>query len=180
MKRVFKIFWMWDYEKEEKWLNDMSHQGWQLQRYTPFVYHFQQGEPDAYQYCLEFMAPQGGSKGMEDYLQFLAESGIECVGRYFSWGYFRRENDGTPFELFSDTASRVAHLDRMLTLIAVILFLLGYSGISFFLRGLKEGFSPLTIAILTFYAVVVVYAGGGALGLLRKRKEILAEKMYKD
>ena len=96
MKRVFKIFWMWDYEKEEKWLNDMSHQGWQLQRYTPFVYHFKQGEPDAYQYCLEFMAPQGGSKGMEDYLQFLAESGIECVGRYFSWGYFRRENDGQP------------------------------------------------------------------------------------
>ena len=125
MKRVFKIFWMWDYEKEEKWLNDMSHQGWQLQRYTPFVYRFEQGEPDAY----------------------------------------------------SDTASRVAHLDRMLTMIAVILFLLGYSGISFFLRGLKEGFSPLTIAVLTFYAVVVVYAGGGALGLLRKRKEMLADKM---
>lgn len=181
MKRVFRIFWAWNYEKEEKWLNDMSRQGWQLQKYTPFVYHFVRGEEGEYQYCLEFMDSRGGSRGMEDYLQFLRDSGIECVGRHYSWGYFRRKNDGTPFELFSDIASRVAHLDRILTLMGTFLFLLGYSFVSFFLTGLDEGFSLGRVLILFgLYLPALILGGSGILGLLRKRKDMVKEKMYRD
>lgn len=29
-KTVFKLFFVWDFEKEERWLNEMAQEGWAL------------------------------------------------------------------------------------------------------------------------------------------------------
>ena len=29
-KTVYKFWFVWDYDKEEKWLNDMAREGWAL------------------------------------------------------------------------------------------------------------------------------------------------------
>lgn len=29
-KTVFKLFFVWDFEKEERWLNEMAQEGWVL------------------------------------------------------------------------------------------------------------------------------------------------------
>ena len=30
MKRVFKWFWVWEFEKEDMWLNSMAADGWRV------------------------------------------------------------------------------------------------------------------------------------------------------
>lgn len=44
-KIIHRTFFVWNFEKEIDWLNDMSRQGWQLCRAGFFVYEFEQGEP---------------------------------------------------------------------------------------------------------------------------------------
>jgi hypothetical protein len=29
-KKIWKWFWVWDFEKEERWLNQMAMEGWVL------------------------------------------------------------------------------------------------------------------------------------------------------
>ena len=106
-KVVHKAFLLWDWEKEAAWLNEMSRRGWQLKRVGWCSYEFEPGEPGRWQYQLEML-----QKDDPDYLAFLEDTGIQVVGRLFSWVYLRRENDGTPFELFSDTDSILRHMDR--------------------------------------------------------------------
>ena len=40
MKKVFKMFLYTDYQKEEKWLNLMSQNGWNLLDKKGFIYYF--------------------------------------------------------------------------------------------------------------------------------------------
>lgn len=56
MKRVIhKWFWVWDFEKEEKWLNDMSTRGLQLSGVGLCKYVFEEGTPGEYSYRLELL-----------------------------------------------------------------------------------------------------------------------------
>jgi hypothetical protein len=36
-KKVYKLFFVWEYDKEEKWLNKMSAEGWQLRKQLKMV-----------------------------------------------------------------------------------------------------------------------------------------------
>ena len=121
IRNEFRFWAAWDYELEEMWLNHMAQQGWHLLRVTMGTYYtFEKGEPGAYQYRLEMLDE---SKG-EQYLSFMEEAGIEKIGGYLWWVYFRKKNDGTPFELFSDVKSRIAHLQRIKKLMDTLKILL--------------------------------------------------------
>ena len=47
-KKVTKWYWVWDYEKEELWLNAMAQEGWTLQRIGFCTYYFERTEPGEY------------------------------------------------------------------------------------------------------------------------------------
>ncbi len=112
MKKVCKLFMAWQFEEEEQWLNQMSRQGWQLEKTNGLLYTFQQGGMDKYQYRVQMVDSLSKSG---DYLQFLSEAGIEHVGTCFNglWIYLRKQNNGEPFELFSDTTSQLHHLQKI-------------------------------------------------------------------
>lgn len=112
-KTVSKMFFIWDWEEEERWLNEMAAQGWHFVKYNfPFRYTFEQGEPNAYQYQLQAMEHRIGSHEGQAYLAFLRELNIEMVWSYLFWAYLRKPNDGRPFELFSDVQSKMKHMRR--------------------------------------------------------------------
>ena len=112
-KTVTKWLFIWDWEEEERWLNEMSAQGWHFVKYAfPFRYTFEQGEPGAYQYRLQALNDRLGTKDTQDYLAFLHDLDIEFVDSYFFWVYLRKANDGKPFELFSDVESKIRHMRR--------------------------------------------------------------------
>lgn len=146
-KTVFRFQFMWDYDKEEAWLNAMSAKGWQLVQPGVFFFKFEQGEPNRYRYAIEFLDDAG--RKADDYLTFLEETGIEIVGRKLRWVYYRKADDGKPFEIFSDAESKTIHLKRMLTLLVVFLCLEAFFAVRNWIDYItKPDARTLTMAVL--------------------------------
>ena len=83
-KTVFKLFFVWDFEKEERWLNEMAQEGWVLDNTGFSFYTFVLCEPGEYIIRLE-MNPSS------DYRAFVKELGAEYIGGFINWVYFRRK-----------------------------------------------------------------------------------------
>lgn len=94
-KTVFKLFFVWDFEKEERWLNEMAQEGWVLDNTGFSFYTFVRCEPGEYIIRLE-MNPSS------DYRAFVKELGAEYIGGCVNWVYFRRKAELGSFELLSD------------------------------------------------------------------------------
>jgi hypothetical protein len=109
-KTVRKIFFVWEYEKEEQWLNEMSKQGWQLTKATFGKFRFESGTPDEYTYRLELLDKSLSSKENTSYLNFLQDTGIEMVGECRQWIYLRCKTANGGFEPTNRTLYTLTHL----------------------------------------------------------------------
>lgn len=105
-KTVRKWFWVWDYEKEEQWLNAMAMEGWTLVGVGFCTYRFRADAPGAYTVRMEMHPPEA------EYLRFMEETGAEYIGRIGQWLFFRKKTEEGAFEIFSDLDSRISHLER--------------------------------------------------------------------
>lgn len=129
----------WDFEKEERWLNEIAAKGLYLVRYSVGTYHFESGEPGKWIYRIELLPSGRGRAASREYLSFLHDTGVETVSTYMRWVYLRRLVARGPFELFTDLESRIAHYRRVLRLFGVLL-----------------------AALVAVAAGLIVSAGGGA------------------
>jgi hypothetical protein len=111
-RRVHKLFW--DFEKEERWLNEMAAQGLNLVRYRWGTYDFERGGPGEWIYRIQFLDDDARKPKSREYIDFVAETGAEPIDTYMRWVYFRKRAAEGPFEIFSDLDSRLAHYKRVL------------------------------------------------------------------
>lgn len=147
-KTVMKWFWVWDFEKEEKWLNEMAANGWALIRVGFSRYTFERCEPEEYTVRLEMHGYD------EDYLSFMEDAGAEYVGRVFQWIYFRRRSEYGAFDLFSDIDSRIAHLNR----IHMVLWMLGIMNL---VIGIFNSMSPVHLGWINLLCATLLMYGCG-------------------
>ena len=113
-KTITRWFWVWQFEKEEEWLNEKAANGWVLESVGFCKYTFVRCEPGEYTVRTEMHAYD------DQYVKFMEETGAEYVGRMMMWIYFRKKTADGPFDLFSDIDSRISHLNRigrMLTMV---------------------------------------------------------------
>ena len=155
---VKKWIWVWDFDKEERWLNTMAQQGWVLDRLGFCRYEFVRCEPGEYIVRLEMREHDEG------YLSFMADTGAEYVGRMVKWIYFRRKAEFGPFDIFSDLDSRLAHLKK-------ISWMLRFVGFANLLIGLVNTLNPVVNMgwINLLCATLLMYA----LGRIEGKEEAL-------
>lgn len=127
-KTVYKLFWAWQFDKEEKWLNTMAARGLALTGVGFCRYEFEETDPGAYQICLELLEHSISHPESERYIRFLEGSGVEHTGSFWRWAYFRRPSSEGRFELYSDRESRVKYLKRIIVSLAIITGLNFYIG----------------------------------------------------
>lgn len=158
---VRKWFWVWEFEKEEIWLNEMAAGGWVLDSVGFCVYHFVSCAPGEYTVRLEMHEPD------EAYIGFMAETGAEYIGRMVKWIYFRKKAADGAFELFSDIDSRIKHLDRIGKMLAAV----GGANLAV---GLANTFNPVVPLgwINLLCATVLMYC----LGRIHGKKETLEKE----
>ena len=90
------------------------------------------------------------------------------------WVYFRKKTDSAPFELFSDNASKIRHLSR-------ILFLIGFvSGLNLFV-GAYNLFLAFTIGSAVNFLGLINLVLGAGIGVLfwkywKKKKRLVSEQ----
>ena len=147
-KTVYRWYWVWDFEKEEEWLNEMAEQGWELAGVGFCTYTFRQCEPGEYTVRLEMHSPD------PEYISFMEETGAEKVGRLFQWIYFRRKTEYGEFNIYSDIDSRIEHLQK----IARVLMIIGFMNIAI---GLLNAFNPVRVGFLNLLCAALLMYGLG-------------------
>ena len=147
-KTISKWFWVWQFEKEEAWLNEMAANGWVLDGVGFCRYHFSRCEPGEYTVRTEMHAYDEG------YVKFMEETGAEYVGRMMTWIYFRKKTEDGVFDLYSDIDSKISHLDRIgKLLVAVGAANLVIGVVNSLNPGVRLGWINLLVATLLTYAL---------------------------
>ena len=147
-KTLYRWFWVWDFEKEEQWFNEMAEQGWVLESVGFCRYTFRQCEPGEYTVRME-MHPYE-----PEYIEFMEETGAELVGRVFQWIYLRKKTSDGEFNIFSDIDSRIEHLQK----IARVLMIIGFMNIAV---GLLNAFNPTHVGFLNMLCAALLMYGLG-------------------
>jgi len=130
-KRMYRFFI--DYEKEERWVNDMADRGWNLKKTVVGYFVFEKGTPGQYIYRNEFV-----NRKSKDYFEFLDEMNIECVSKFGGWAYYRKPKSEGNFELFSDATSKISYLKSMNRFFILVLLFNVMIGIYNVVLGLLE------------------------------------------
>ena len=156
-KTIKKWFWVWDFEKQEAWLNEMAAEGWSLVDVGFCKYTFERTEPNEYTIRMELKQPE------DNYISFVEETGAEYIGKApASWLFFRKKNELGQFDLISGIDSKIQHLNGMYRLLLMI-------GAMNIFVGISNQINPSTIAnkfglINLFCAMLLMYGAGRVKG----------------
>lgn len=170
---IHKLFWIWEFDKEEKWLNEMASKGLCLVSVGFCKYEFEDCEPGEYQICLQLLDKMPRHPESQKYIEFLESTGAEHVGSFTRWIYFRKKATDGEFELFSDNASRIKYLFGVISLIALLTIANLIVGINnvFLATNLSSPINYLGIINI----IISILGVFGSIRLLKKRRRIKQE-----
>lgn len=158
-KKVFKLFYIFDLEKEENWLREMANKGWFFKKVNFLgVYTFVKGPCLDTIYKIDFNKNIGD---IEEYYNLFRESGWEFISKIRFLKYFRYVGNTTNYEnkpdIYNEPTEQIAFLRNWL--IGFLIFY-GLQYISFFnlsfLQNATSGAIRLiliTILLLSFVLV---------------------------
>ena len=158
-KTLHRNFWVWEFEKEERWLNEMAQEGWALQNAGFCTYTFEKTEPGQYIIRLAML------DSSPDFENFMEELEAQSVGHCFSWGYFRRSAQLGPFDMFSDVDSRISHLNKIGQMVRLLC-------LANLLIGVTNTFSGASLAWLNLLCATFLAYGLGRISSKRKRRTL--------
>jgi len=175
-----KIFFIHQHEKEEAWLNSMAAKGLGLISFRGiFTYEFEECERGEYTYKIELLESMPNSPESRKYIKFMEEMGVEMIGSYFRWIYFRKKVSDGPFELFSDIDSKITHYRRIRTLaipLAIMELVIGFVQ-------LLNAYSTKLIG-LYFVSGIIIFLGccfaGIALSINKKLALLQGERNIRE
>ncbi|MBP5654803.1 MAG: DUF2812 domain-containing protein [Clostridiales bacterium] len=130
-KKVHKLFWIWQLEKEQAWVNDMAEHGYALVRAGRFTFEFDDSEPGIYIYKEIFLKGSSTSSKNIEYFKFLEEMGITevCAIDYPNtcWVYLRALKEDYPngIELYSDVESKITYESVMMWYLLFVVIVCG-------------------------------------------------------
>ena len=147
--KIRKVFWLWDYAEEERWLNQMAQDGWVLCEVGLFWYRFEKCEKGEYTVSLQWLEKRPGSKESVDYINFVEDTGAQYIGNVKYWVYFRKKTVDGPLNLIGDTQSQIQHLDRITKITALLAAVVLVAGVINVIIGIL-GFSMPNLLVGLF------------------------------
>lgn len=108
-----KLRFFFDFDKEEKWLQEMAAKGWQLESFL-FTYTFRKSDPSALPIRMDYHTFYSQSR-FQDYLTLFEDCGWRHIAGYKSMGmqYFVRMRPDASDDIFSDAASKAGRYKRV-------------------------------------------------------------------
>lgn len=170
---IRKLFWVWDFDKEEKWLNEMAAKGLSLVAVGFCKYEFEDCKPGEYRICLQLLDKMPGHPESRKYIEFLETTGAEHVGSFTRWVYFRKKASEGEFELFSDNASRIKYLGSVISLIAFVTIMNLFVGLYNLFLAITYSSSVNYLGFLNL--ALGIFGALGVLRLFKKRKRMKEE-----
>lgn len=115
VKKQFKWFTIFEYEKEQDYLREMHKSGWKFVKVTGLgMYYFESCVPQDVVYQLDYN--KEGRTHKTEYLKMFDDCGWEYIQDYAGYSYFRKAvaEDGIAEEIFCDEESRFYMMQRVL------------------------------------------------------------------
>lgn len=172
---VRKWFWVWDFEKEEQWLNQMADKGLVLVDVGFGKYLFEEDTPGAYSIRLEMLDNAPSHGGSQEYIRFIEETGAEYIGSYLRWIYFKKKKTDGTFALHSDVRSRIKLLNRILALTAVLSIVNLFHGANSMVLYITMRISVVNLVLGLICTAVGLLIGYGALLVNSKKQHLKKE-----
>ena len=160
MKKVVrKLFWAWQFEEEENWLDEMAQEGWALCGVGFCRYVFEPCEKGEYRFKLEYLANRASHSESVKYISFIEETGAEYVAHWMNWAYFRQKAEKGKFKVLSSRGTRIKHMERVTGLLSGLAIVNVIVGISNILIGLINHSSFNMIGIINLILAGFLYNG---------------------
>jgi len=171
---IRKWFWAWEFDKEEKWLDEMSAQGKALVSARYLTYEFEDCAPGEYAVRLEMLEHDPASAEGQQYISFVEETGAEYIGRVMKWVYFRKKTADGPFELHGDNATRTKHIGSIIRLLKPLMAVNVGMGVYNLCIGIGLN-SVVNVVCAGFSAAVAWLLYQGLIKLDEKKKQLEKE-----
>jgi Protein of unknown function (DUF2812). len=177
---VHRLFFAWDFDKEEKWLNEMAARGMNLQGVGFCRYVFEEGMPGEYQYHIEWLKNGPSHPESISYIRFLEEAGVEHIGSFKRWAYFRKKRADGAFDLYCDLDLLIDHFRRIKWLICTILpILIAYLAYSVW-NSITWNTWPYFVPIFILYIFLTTCAVIGLVKTLRTLNRLKKERIMRE
>ena len=170
---IRKWFWVWDFDKEEKWLNEMAAKGLSLVSVGFCKYEFEDSMPGEYKVCLQLLDKMPRHPESQKYIEFLEATGAEHIGNFTRWAYFRKKSKDGEFELFYDNDSRIKYVSKVIGFVSLIT-------IANWIIGIDNVFIAMSFSSPMNYLGIInlligLFGTWGVIRLMRKRKKMKQE-----
>ncbi|WP_019240960.1 MULTISPECIES: DUF2812 domain-containing protein [Bacillus] len=164
MRKVVRKIYM-NFKKEEKWLNEMATNGLHLVDFSFGRYVFEEGVPGEYIYRIELLEQLAMHPQSQAYIQFMKESGVECIATYGRWVFFRKRACKGVFELFSKVSILMGYYKKVMSFVGILAGLNLLLALINIVNGLNSGmlstliyFSLLNLAVfILLFTLLVSY-----------------------
>ncbi|MBR3461108.1 MAG: DUF2812 domain-containing protein [Saccharofermentans sp.] len=184
MRRVVhKIYWIWQLEKEEAWINEMASHGYSLEHAGRLTYSFDETEPGKYTYKSLFLKGSANSSENIKYFRFLEEMGITivCFINYpgTCWVYTRAPREDYPdgIEIYSDIDSKINYTGVMAGYMIFVNIITCFAAMLNLATGLNihNGFAPVNlimgVSMLVLFTASVIATVRIFMKIARLKKE---------
>lgn len=111
----FRLYY--DKDKETRWLDEMTDQGYAMTGFFCGFYTFEKCEPGEYRYQVDFSERPFSLS--TNYREFMKEMNIEIVQQWFFWVILRKKAAEGDFQLYTDVDSSIAHYKKIRTMFKV-------------------------------------------------------------
>ncbi|HZX27188.1 MAG TPA: DUF2812 domain-containing protein [Telluria sp.] len=117
--RRWKLHWVWEDDKEERWLEAQARQGLHLVHATPLCFYtFRRGAAQEMAYRLDYNRQ---ARRDPSYRRLFEDAGWEHAESCMGWEYWRKPvQAGAQAEIFSDNASKLEKYKRVLGLVVLV------------------------------------------------------------
>jgi len=95
MKKINKLFFVWQSDKEKKWLESMAQNGYILDSVSFFNYTFKESEPQDLVYQFDFQILN--KKTEPEYLELFKDWNL--ITKHGAWYYFSKNREGNEKDL---------------------------------------------------------------------------------
>lgn len=118
MIKIFKLWWAWDYEQIEDWLERMEAGGLRLveTRFDGIYFCFEKCIPTKSRYCIDYQ-----NKLTPEYMAIINDDGWKLYQIGFGWYILRKEYQEERPDLYTDFEGLISRNKSLLTVIIVLL-----------------------------------------------------------
>ncbi|MGR6899284.1 DUF2812 domain-containing protein [Rummeliibacillus sp. BSL5] len=177
MKKVKFRFYL-DFEKEEKWINEMAQSGWHLEMFLLGRFTFIKGDPGESIYRNEFITGMSDLEKKE-YFEFLKDSRITIVHESGGWVYMKKAAAEGPFDIYTDTKSKIDYYKRILNFFLILFFVnlsLGISNVSLFTDNSSMGIANASIGLINIAVALLIAVP--IVKIIKRKKGLQEEQQF--